>query len=86
MGEEIEEYLEENFEFINFKVNFIKVRTYEIICELLIQDNNKYKTIRTSFIYIWHTSSTKESNLTSIRLLINKSILKMFIKGDAENE
>lgn len=82
MQEEIEEYLEENFEFIHFKINYMRVRTYEVICEIMLKD----KIIRTSFIYIWHTSSTKESNLTSIRLLINKSILKMFIKGDVENE
>lgn len=82
MQELIEEYLEENFEFIHFKINFMRVRTYEIICEIILSDK---KVVRTSFIYIWHTSSTKESNLTSIRLLINKSILKMFIKGDENN-
>lgn len=76
MQELIEDYLDENFEFIHFKINFMRVRTYEIICEIMLKD----KIIRTKFIYIWHTSSTKESNLTSIRLLINKSILKMFIK------
>ena len=85
MGEEIEEYLEKKFEFINFKVNFIKVRTYEIICELLIKDNNKYKTIRTTFTYIWNNSITKESNLQRIKILINKSILTMFLRSD-END
>lgn len=78
MQELIEEYLEENFEFIHFKINFMRVRTYKIICEIMLKD----KIIRTSFIYIWHISSTKESNLSSIRLLINKSIIKMFLKGD----
>lgn len=68
MQELIEDYLEENFEFIHFKINFMRVRTYEIICEVMLKD----KIIRTSFIYIWHTSSTTESNLTSIRLLINQ--------------
>lgn len=85
MQEEIEEYLEENFEFIHFKINFMKVRTYEIVSELLIKDNDQYKTIKTSFIYIWRTSSTKESNLTSILQYVKKSILKMFKKGDDNN-
>lgn len=82
MGEEIEEYLEENFEFINFKVNYMRVRTYEIICEVMSKD----KIIRTSFIYIWNNSIINESNLKRIKKYVNKAILKMFIKGDEENE
>lgn len=80
MEEEIEEYLEENFEFIKFTVKYLKIKSYEIIIDLHIIDNNKNKIIRTSFDYVWSSHSTTETNLSTIRYYVNKSIQKMFWK------
>lgn len=78
MQELIDEYLEENFEDIHFQIKFIRAGTYEIICEIMLKD----KIIKTEFRYTWNAGFTNESNLTSIRMLINKTILKLFKKGD----
>lgn len=84
MKEEIEEYLEENFEFLHFKVNYEKVRTYNFIIDLLIKDNEQLKTIRIKFDYIWNSQLSKERNLYHIKQNILKSILNMFIKEDED--
>lgn len=81
MQEIIEEYLEDNFEFIKITVKYKTIKTYEIILELFIQNNKeKYTLLRTSFEYVWSSHSTNETNLSSIKHYVNQSIKKMFEK------
>lgn len=80
MQEIIEEFLEENFEFIKITVKYKTIKTYEIILELLIKNKTKNILLRTSFEYIWSSHSTNETNLSSIKHYVNKSIIKMFEK------
>lgn len=80
MQEIIEEYLEDNFEFIKITVKYKTIKTYEIILELLIKNKTKNILLKTSFEYIWSSHSTNETNLSSIKHYVNKSIKKMFEK------
>lgn len=85
MEEKIEEELTKEYEFLQFKVKYIKIKTYKIVIDLPIVDKKEYKIIRTSFDYIWSDCSTFDVNISSIKYYTNKSILKMFIKGDENN-
>lgn len=78
MGEQIEEFLENEFEFIKFEINYKKVKTYNIKCELLINDKGQNKLIRTEFDYIWSSHSTESTNLSQIKYYVNKAIKTMF--------
>lgn len=79
MIEEIEEYLEDNFENIKFTVKYLEKRTYLIIIELFLE---KGKVIQIKQNYIWNSGITKESNLSRIRIEVNKNIIKLFMKGE----
>lgn len=78
MEEIIEEFLENEFEFIKFTVKYAKLRTYNIRCELLINDKGKNKLIRTDFDYNWSAHSTTQANLGQIKYYVNKAVKKMF--------
>lgn len=78
MQEQIEEFLENEFEFIKFEIKYIKPRLYNIKCELLINDKGINKLLRTDFDYQFSTHSTIEANLGQIRFYVNKAIKKMF--------
>lgn len=78
MVEEIEEYLRERFEFIEIKVEYKQIKTYSIIIELKLNNT----IIRSSFDYIWSNESTLNSNLSSIKYYVNKSIIKLFERSE----
>lgn len=78
MEEIIEEFLENEFEFIKFTVKYAKLRTYNIKCELLINDKGTNKLIRTDFDYNWSAHSTTQANLGQIKFYVNKAVKKMF--------
>ena len=78
MVEEIEEYLKERFEFITIKVEYKQIKTYSIIIELKLNNT----IIRSSFDYIWSNESTLNSNLSSIKYYVNKSIIKLFERSE----
>lgn len=78
MVEEIEEYLKERFEFITIKVEYKQIKTYLIIIELKLNNT----IIRSSFDYIWSNESTLNSNLSSIKYYVNKSIIKLFERSE----
>lgn len=78
MVEEIEEYLKERFEFIKIKVEYKQIKTYSIIIELKLNNT----IIRSSFDYIWSNESTLNSNLSSIKYYVNKSIIKLFERSE----
>lgn len=77
MEEEIQEYLEDNFEFLKFDVKYVKIKTYKITIDLYIKDN---KILRTDFEYVWEQHSTTNTNLSNIKYYVEKSIKIMFRK------
>ena len=85
MKEEIEEFLHERYEFLDFKINYMKVRTYQIIIDLMIYDQDNVKTLRMTYTYFWNATLTKERNLYNIKSIVNKAISRMFLRG-FENE
>lgn len=78
MVEEIEEELENEYEFLKFDVKYIKIKTYRIIIDLPIIDKGTNKIIRTTFDYIWSKHTTDEANMRSIKHYVKDSIIKMF--------
>lgn len=78
MEEEIEEELKKEYEFLQFDIKYIKIKTYRIVIDLNIIDKKVNKIIRTSFDYIWSNHSTFDANISSIKYYVNKSITKMF--------
>lgn len=77
MEEEIQEYLEDNFEFLKFDIKYVKIKTYKITIDLYIKDN---KILRTDFEYVWEQHSTTNANLSNIKYYVEKSIKIMFRK------
>lgn len=76
MLELIEEMLEETYENLKAEVEYKDVRQYEIKIGL----ETRGITFEKKIIYIWNYHLTSDVNLDNIKNIINKEIIRFYIK------
>ena len=81
MTEIIKDELEKYYEFLNFEIEYIKIRTYNIYVSISLTDYKNNDIVKAvQFEFGWDVRHTTESNLNQLKYKINKAIIKFFIK------
>ena len=85
MVEEIEEKLQEYYEFLTIEVDYVKIKTYKIYISVKLTDFRDSEVIKgVEFEQTWEDNLTFSANIEQLRYHIEKAIIKFFRKENKE--